>query len=915
MGRFTRSARLALAALVGAVGIPVLVGVGTQAAALDTSTCAPSVNLFTALSGGDGLQLYTHDEPESGIASIPVSQGIGNGWNGRVLTGPNGYVYHLNAAGDVARHRWLPSGAWENGGQSVLVGTGWTGWQTAAQHYRITVDANDHFYTVKPDGKLRWHAYTQTGSTYTWQERELQSGWDRFDQVFAGGKGVLYARAPGEGTGKLYRFVYDHVTNTFTQNNLVVGDGWNGFKQLASGGGDVIYALRTNGELWWYRYRPTQAAWANNPAGAEKTLLAGWWTGVDEFAPAIDACSPSSLATDVVCAPQVDLHSTGASGGLTLNRQEEVEVGYFGRKGAITSIGGGPGWANRVLRGPGGLIYFITPAGELRSHQWSASGWTDGGVSLLKGTGWTGFDQPANRYRITVDAAGDFYWVKDNSELVRSRRDSGGTWTHETLDYGWGRYNQVFAAGNGVIYARDGSIGDGTVYRFHYDVASRRWLDYGTSLSTGWNGFKQLVSPGGDIILGLTGGSGVFWYRWDPAAKLFALSGRGVTKEFLLAWDGANEITADITACTAVAPPTVPAVTPAGPNSERGALVYNPGTQKLDAAYVSDQNQLYLGSQSSQNSPVITFDPALTGPSYTGTPSLAVGSDGALVVAVNATDAQTRTSARTGPITAPWTAAVSQRGTFANSPTLVRGGDGLLSAFAVDGAGKLWWSKQFSATKAFAPWRLAGSTTITADFAVLANGNDFEVVYRTTSNAAAVSKVVNGVASAPRTAAGVTVGSAPAGVVFADGKVQLVVRAADGKLHTQKETASGFTAGWTEIGASQATYAGSPSAILNTHGIVEVAVRGSDGYVYRGGQTVPGSSTWRSWATNLDPAASDPVLAKASGVEQRVFFRDGYGGSYLWYVEAYNSSQQFAAGTRPGTERVEIKSVKGKAPR
>jgi hypothetical protein len=46
--------------------------------------------------------------------------------------------------------------------------------------------------------------------------------------------------------------------------------------------------------------------------------------------------------------------------------------------------------------------------------------------------------------------------------------------------------------------------------------------------------------------------------------------------------------------------------------------------------------------------------------------------------------------------------------------------------------------------------------------------------------------------------------------------------------------------------------------LLNVHGIVEVATRASNDLIYRGGQTAPGSSTWRVWETNLASSVIDP---------------------------------------------------------
>ncbi|MCP6675258.1 hypothetical protein NL520_28065, partial [Klebsiella pneumoniae] len=76
--------------------------------------------------------------------------------------------------------------------------------------------------------------------------------------------------------------------------------------------------------------------------------------------------------------------------------------------------------------------------------------------------------------------------------------------------------------------------------------------------------------------------------------------------------------------------------------------------------------------------------------------------------------------------------------------------------------------------------------SMTGDMTVVPSGDGFEIAYTEPTGTVAAKRFVNGALSTSRVAAGVTGVGAPAAVVFADGKVQLVVRASNNKLYTQK---------------------------------------------------------------------------------------------------------------------------------
>jgi hypothetical protein len=148
---------------------------------------------------------------------------------------------------------------------------------------------------------------------------------------------------------------------------------------------------------------------------------------------------------------------------------------------------------------------------------------------------------------------------------------------------------------------------------------------------------------------------------------------------------------------------------------------------------------------------------------------------------------------------------------------------------------------------------------------------------------------------------------APAAVVFADGKVQLVVRASNNKLYTQKEGASGF-AGWADISGA-VTFTGTPEALLNKFNVVEVVARDTNGSVHRGGQTAPGSMTWRVWADTLVTSPFDVTFAASTGNEQRIFANAGDGNYYLIDAPPYSSEQSQAMSSNAASS-LELSSKK-----
>ncbi|MDX8033334.1 tachylectin-related carbohydrate-binding protein [Lentzea sp. BCCO 10_0856] len=892
--------QISLAAIVGVVGLPILIAGNNVANAVETVSCK-TANVFVGMANSNDFRLRKQTYPADGYPNWASDDGIGWGWNERFMAGPNGYIWFIETDGELRRHRWTGS-TWENGGISELIASNWGGWDLPQYHFRVTVDSNNHIYGAEAGGNLVLSKYDET--TKVLSRRVIAGGWDKYDQIVAAGDGVIYARDPNVNGGTLYRFKYDETTSKWfnydtqqwqdEQWNRNVGNGWNGYKQITSPGGDILWGTFPGGETWWYRYMPKYNFWELNASGDWKSQIATW-TGVDEIAPAIDSCTTGEMASDVDCLANAKIWGSQHNDQLWMRAHNEPETGVTSWQKPQHL---GNGWnGSRFMAGAKGYKFFIEPDGEFRTHRWiDGTGWDNGGISKVAATGWGGWDQLPYHNRVTVDSNNHVYAAVATGQLEFHVFDEAtNTLTQkQIIDDGWGKYDQVFAAGDGVLYARDPNIDGGTLYRFHYDWKNRRWLDYARNVGWGWNGYSQILSPGGDVVLGVSG-SDIWWYRFDNTAKVFTTTAEGEPKKRISWWADLKEVMADIDSCKLTTPEKVtpPSSVPA-PQSERAQMIYNQAKSRFEVAYVTDQGVLRRGWQSIPGAEEMMFQ-GMTGAGFTGRAALAQQNDNRLVLAARGTTAQARSyTQRQGGLDSDWNQPQDLNGALFTDPIVARGKNKVLTAFALDGANKLWFAEQFGPDGAFKGWRKAAYTTdynMTSDMTILPVTDGFEIAYRNPTGTLAVKKFTNGTLATQRVAGGITGVGTPGAVVFDDGKVQLVSRGSDNKLYTTREGASGFPA-WTNIGGAL-EFTGSPGVVLNAFGIVEVAIRDTGNLLHRGGQTAPGSTTWRVWDNTLRTVPMDPSFAASPSGEQRIFWRVD-AQYYLLDAPAYTSNQSAA---------------------
>ena len=161
----------------------------------------------------------------------------------------------------------------------------------------VTVTADElNIYAITGDGSLLWYRDTLRNGTNGpnaqrgWAPRsgsQVDSGWDQFSIVFAGGNGILYAiRESGELLW--YQDTLRDGSNGAAgtrgwapRSGSQIGSGWNVFQTVFYGGAGVIYAIKETGELLWYRDTARDGSNAGRPdhgwaAGSGSQIGAGW---------------------------------------------------------------------------------------------------------------------------------------------------------------------------------------------------------------------------------------------------------------------------------------------------------------------------------------------------------------------------------------------------------------------------------------------------------------------------------------------------------------------------------------------------------------------------------------------------------------------------------------------------------------
>lgn len=518
-----------------------------------------------------------------------------------------------------------------------------------------------------------------------------------------------------------------------------------------------------------------------------------------------------------------------------------------------------------VLTGPDGRVYQITNSGELRRFRHTGTEWErpGGDWHTSLGTGWGQWREPAYQNRITVDSKGEFFTIDGSGNLTWSRYDEqSAIWTKRVLATGWGRFDMIVAAGDGVIYARDASQNNGTLYRTQYHADSQQWVHYLQPVWNGdWNMHRRVFSPGGDLLYAVQNNSEgtLWWYRWSNSANAWSTPNK-------LGWGwGADwQIGAMTNACTLSGLPLPQRPSPLPVQDLTRSELIERTNGLIEGFYVDAFGELKSVTQH-QNSPIDFLETAtIESPAtISTTPSAVTSTDGRTnVFALGTTTDTFETTRSSNGVT--WPALSSYGGWTVGPAKAVKYADGRKRLFAIDGQGRLVTRGQHTVDGHVSPWEVVGFHTLSGEVTALPSGADVELLLTEPSGNLTSTLYSNNTVTRVRSvtnAAGL-ITHRPAAVLKADGKMQIFARRSDGKIHTVRDTANGFETAWTSLDG--VTAYGSPAAVIS-NGQISLAVRSTDGFVYTNSQTSPDgpftgwtkladSRTGNAWQADTEPS-------------------------------------------------------------
>ncbi len=381
-----------------------LVAVPLAAAALTTPARAADAVVCRGVSvvyhtDADGV-LYRSPlaSPGTTAAKLPANGvKIGTGWKGvgKILGGPDGRIYGINANG-LWRYRYNgTSFDLVDGKIAQHINTSFTGYATAAFQDKITVDERGDFYLIDSVGKLRWYRYDEETRTWPIFARVLDTGWDRYNLITASTVGTLIARTKD---GRIFRHRFDPESQRWIERNKSIGGGWQRFTEgVFSVGGDALFGIQTDGDLFHYRYREDTGTW---PVFA-KDIDDGWHKAV-RVAAGSDACKLNVSHSPARPQTPVTPHSAVAALQSAVPGQAVGDVHYA----------------------------FSNGIGQLMHARQKPGVWNNTLYTPIGGT-----DAFTGRANLVEDAAGSVRLLAQNinSELwMRTQASDGLAWGHWT---------------------------------------------------------------------------------------------------------------------------------------------------------------------------------------------------------------------------------------------------------------------------------------------------------------------------------------------------------------------------------------------------------------------------------------------------------------------------------------------------
>ncbi|RKN72692.1 hypothetical protein D7231_14555 [Streptomyces klenkii] len=661
------------------------------------------------------------------------------------------------------------------------------------------------------------------------------------------------------------------------------------------------------------RPRPSAARMAALTLAAVTALPLGLVCAPAAVADAVPS-TPAPTA-QVSCRPQAQLYGATADGKLELFTHGDAAQGSFNWP-VIGKRIDGSGWGSPriTLGGPGNWIYSINPDGGLYRHRYdpATNTWgTPPGEKIDSGWG-TFLDGAARRNRVTIDDRGNIFAIHDDGTLRIYRYDekTGAPMpgNGRVIDTGsWGGYNLIVAAGDGLLFARQG----GDMYRYRYDVDRQQWLEIKSQAWTsGWQYLRDIRSAGGGTLYGLHADGSLFWYRYDVNAGAWVDTGRRKAGWNFETFHG---ISLSTDACKTPAQPAKP---PVAPRPNMPAAIRQSSDKLIQQFYVDERGWLVNGVQRDpRDLGTVAYSTVPGARDIVDQPVITEQADGTPMAFALGKDGHIWMTKRQAGGT--WSALKDFGGDFTGAPTVTRNPQGIVGVHAFDRDGKMWYLNQQSPNSDnFIPWRTRDAySSMPAGYeksSFLAAGQAASVDKeadrpfilgidkqgRLGMNRADAKREGWWVWGASDTSG---LGGTPAAARGADGKVMAFARTKDGEIWTAKESTrtdadsklplNGFFGDGTVL--SGVKTAGSPAVAVNQDKSLGVVVRDDKGYVHYARQLGPDGDFSRWSLVASKQAATDPAVVQLADGQWAVFYIDTDGLERMyWLSDADSGSAQ-----------------------
>lgn len=255
-------------------------------------------------------------------------------------------------------------------------------------------------------------------------------------------------------------------------------------KPPVGSGTDWLYAVDAKGHLWKFK----QAGHALSKAKREN----GDWSGF------VSVIVSGAAGSDLV------VYGLQANGDLIWRRiggiASGIDTAAAPLRQAEKPVGNGWNSFKHVFSTGEGVVYGVAANDDLvwyRQKNKDTGNAAPQWVSHVVGTGWGSFTRlfsPGHGVIYAMKADGTLLWYRHHGYLSGAGLNQPGAWEGpKTVGSGWQHFKQVFAAGNGHIYAVN-AAGELLYYNHRgWQTGSTNW-DAPVKLGGGWGGYVHVFA-------------------------------------------------------------------------------------------------------------------------------------------------------------------------------------------------------------------------------------------------------------------------------------------------------------------------------------------------------------------------------------------------------------------------------------